>query len=330
MGNDRPLLCVEDLRVAFPGAGSAGELAAVRGVSLSLKRGETLALVGESGCGKSVTALSVIGLVPSPGRVTGGRVLFDGRDLTSLSSRALRSVRGREVGMVFQEPMTSLNPVFTVGYQLAEALTAHRKLPRAELRGRCLELLREVGIPAPEERLGAYPSQLSGGLRQRVMIAIAVACRPRLLIADEPTTALDVTIQAQIMALLGRLRRELGMALLLITHDLGLVAQNVERVAVMYAGHVVEECTTRHLFASPLHPYTRGLLGSVPGASGVGRGGRLQAISGNVPHPSRVPSGCPFRDRCPLAADPCAAALPELAEVLPGRRVRCIRVERRV
>lgn len=329
---DEPLLQVEGLCVGFPADGerSRTEVAALRGVSLVLRRGETFALVGESGCGKSVTALSIIGLVPPPGRVTGGRVLLGGRELTALRPRDLRRVRGREVGMVFQDPMTSLNPVFTVGYQLGEALTSHVGLPRAEVRARCLDLLREVGVPAPEDRLGAYPSQLSGGLRQRVMIAIAVACRPRLLVADEPTTALDVTVQAQIMALLARLRRELGMALLLITHDLGLVAQNVDRVAVMYAGHVVEECPTRGLFASPLHPYTRGLLGSVPGAGGAAKGDRLRAIPGNVPHPSRVPSGCPFRDRCPLAVEACAQTLPELAEKAPAHRVRCIRVESRV
>jgi len=310
------LLRVEDLRVTFPGPD--GPVAAVRGVSFALDAGQTLGLVGESGCGKSVTALSVLGLVPPPGRVAGGRVVFAGRELTGLPPGDLRSVRGLEIGMVFQEPMTSLNPVFTAGYQLAEALTTHFDLSRAEVRARCLELLREVGIPAPEARLKAYPSQLSGGLRQRVMIAIAVACHPKLLIADEPTTALDVTIQAQIMALL------------LITHDLGLVAQHVDRVAVMYAGHVVEECATRELFAAPLHPYTQGLLGSLPGAAGVARGGRLRAIPGNVPHPSRVPSGCPFRDRCSLAVEECGRDLPRLEEKAPGHRARCLRVDCRV
>ena len=323
-----PLLQVEGLRVCFPGP--LGEVEAVRGLDLALGLGETLGVVGESGCGKSVTALSILGLVPAPGRIADGRIRFDGADITAFSPRGLRQVRGRDIGMVFQEPMTSLNPVFTVGYQLGEALTAHQRLPRAELRRRCVDLLREVGIPEPEMRLGAYPAELSGGLRQRVMIAIAVACRPRLLVADEPTTALDVTIQAQIMALLSRLRRELGMALLLITHDLGLVAQNVERVMVMYAGHAVEEARTGEFFAEPLHPYSRGLLGSMPGAGGVGPGGRLAAIPGNVPHPTRVPSGCPFRDRCALAVEGCAASLPSLEEKAAGRRVRCFRVERRV
>jgi oligopeptide/dipeptide ABC transporter ATP-binding protein len=247
-----------------------------------------------------------------------------------MAPREIRALRGREIGMVFQEPMTSLNPVFTVEYQLAEALTTHFDLSAKEVRRRCLKVLREVGIPAPEMRLKAYPAQLSGGLRQRVMIATAIACRPKLLVADEPTTALDVTIQGQIMALLGRLRRDLGMALLLITHDLGLVAQNVERVVVMYAGHVVEEAATRDLFARPLHPYTRGLMGSLPGTAEARRGEKLHAIPGNVPHPLRAPSGCPFRDRCHLAIDACAVALPPLGEKESGHWARCIRVEPRV
>jgi oligopeptide/dipeptide ABC transporter ATP-binding protein len=232
--------------------------------------------------------------------------------------------------MVFQDPMTSLDPVFTVGYQLGEALKTHLDLTRSEVRARSVELLREVGIAEPEARLAAYPFQLSGGLRQRVMIAIAAACRPKLLIADEPTTALDVTIQAQIMALLASLRRERAMSLLLITHDLGLVAQNVERVIVMYAGHQVEEAATAELFAEPLHPYTQGLLGSLPGTGRVHRGERLRAIPGNVPHPARAPSGCPFRDRCYMAIEACAEALPAWDEKRPHRRARCIRVERHV
>ena len=322
------LLEVNGLKVSFflP----AGEVPAVRGLSLRVAHGEAVGLVGESGCGKSVTALSLLGLVPPPGRVVSGSIRLDGRELTRMNGRELRRVRGREIGMVFQEPMTSLNPVFTVGYQLAEAITCHFDLPRKEVRRRCVELLEEVGVPAPEARLRAYPSQLSGGLRQRVMIAMAVACRPKLLVADEPTTALDVTIQAQIMALLRRLRSERGMALLLITHDLGLVAQNVDRVVVMYAGYAVEEATVEALFAEPLHPYTRGLLASIPGASGVRRGQRLRAIPGNVPHPARVPSGCPFRDRCAEAVEACGRSVPALEEKRPGHRARCIRVERRV
>ena len=322
--NGEPLLRVRDLQVAFPGA--TGPILAVRGLDLDLQRGETVALVGESGCGKSVTALSLLGLVPRPGWLAGGSIVFQGRELNGLETRLLREVRGREIGMVFQEPMTSLNPVFTVGYQLAEALTTHGRIGRGEVRERCVALLREVGVPAPESRLGAYPNQLSGGLRQRVMIAIAAACRPKLLIADEPTTALDVTVQAQIMALLARLRAELGMSLLLITHDLGLVAQNVERVVVMYAGLAVEEAPTRALFADPLHPYTRGLIGSMPGTGESRRGERLRAIPGNVPHPSRVGAGCPFRERCSLAVDGCARELPPLETKAPGRRARCLRV----
>ena len=320
----RDLLRVEHLRVEFPSP--HGPLAAVRDVGLSLAGGEAVGVVGESGCGKSVTALSLLGLVPPPGRVAGGTVAVGGRDLASLSAAELRDLRGREVGMVFQEPMTSLNPVFTVGYQLAEALTTHQPLTRAAARGRCVELLGEVGISAPEARLRAYPGQLSGGLRQRVMIAIAIACGPRLLVADEPTTALDVTIQAQIMALLGRLRRQRDMALLLITHDLGLVAQNVERVLVMYAGMVVEECATTSLFENPLHPYTRGLLASLPGTRDTRPGQPLRAIPGAVPHPSRVPEGCPFRDRCSEAVAVCATGIPFLEEKRPQHRARCIRV----
>ncbi|GAB4248898.1 MULTISPECIES: ABC transporter ATP-binding protein [Deferrisoma] len=322
------LLEVENLRVSFHTR--AGEVPAVRGLDLTVGHGEAVGLVGESGCGKSVTALSLMGLVPDPGRIEAGSIRLEGRELVGLPDEEYRRIRGRQIGMVFQEPMTSLNPVFTVGFQVAEALTTHFDLPRDEVRRRCVELLTEVGIPAPEDRLRAYPAQLSGGLRQRVMIAIAVACRPQLVIADEPTTALDVTIQAQIMGLLGRLRRERGMALLLITHDLGLVAQNVDRVVVMYAGYAVEEASTRELFRDPLHPYTRGLLGSIPGASGIRRGERLRAIPGNVPHPSRVPSGCPFRDRCDLAIEACGDAVPALEEKRPGHRARCIRVDRDV
>ena len=302
------------------------ELSAVRGVSLSIGTGESLGLLGESGSGKTATALAILGLIPPPGRVVAGSIALEGRELAALSPTQMREIRGREIGMVFQEPMSTLNPVFTVGYQVAEALTAHFDLPRGEVRTRCIALLREVGIPDPASRLNAYPSELSGGLRQRVMIAIAAACRPKLLIADEPTTALDVTIQAQVMALLRRLREQLGMALLLITHDLGLAAQNVERVAVMYAGHVVEEGKTRDLFTRPLHPYTRGLLASMPGSAGVVRGGELHVIPGAVPHPLRVPAGCPFRTRCAMAVDLCAPELPRLEEKEPGRSVRCVRV----
>jgi len=317
-------LRVEHLRVEF--SSPHGPLPAVRDVGFSVAAGEAVGMVGESGCGKSVTALSLLGLVPPPGRVAAGTIAVGGRELGGLSPAELRELRGRHVGMVFQEPMTSLNPVFTVGYQLAEALTSHQRLTRQQVRERCVALLGEVGVPAPEARLRALPGQLSGGLRQRVMLAIAVACGPHLLIADEPTTALDVTVQAQIMALLGRLRSERGMALLLITHDLGLVAQNVDRVLVLYAGRVVEQCTTEALFANPLHPYTRGLLASLPGSPTARPGALLRAIPGSVPHPARVPPGCPFRDRCGEALAACAETVPPLEEKRLRHLVRCLRV----
>ncbi len=327
LGSD-PLLRVEGLEVGFPTP--AGVVSAVRGLGFAVAPGEAVALVGESGCGKSATALALLGLLPPPGRRAAGRVWLAGRELTALAPADLRAVGGRDLGMVFQDPMTSLNPVFPVGFHLAEALRPLGLGSRAAVRQRSLELLAEVGISAPEARLRAYPGELSGGLRQRVMIACAVACRPRLLVADEPTTALDVTVQAQIMALLGRLRREREMALLLISHDLGVVAQNVERVIVMYAGLAVEEAPSAALFAEPRHPYTQGLLASVPGAPGTRRGERLRAIPGAVPHPLRLPGGCPFRDRCPRAAPQCAEALPALVEWGPGHRGRCCRVDARV
>jgi oligopeptide/dipeptide ABC transporter ATP-binding protein len=319
------LLVVDGLAVSFPGP--QGDLFAVRGVGFRVARSESVALVGESGCGKSLTALSILGLVRPPGRRAAGSIRFEGRETGAFSPSQLRQMRGRDVGMIFQEPSASLNPVFTVGYQLGEALSAHGALSRAERRTRAVDLLREVGVPDPEARLQAYPGQLSGGLRQRVMIAIATACRPKLLIADEPTTALDVRVQAQVLDLLDRLRRERGMALLLITHDLGVVARSADRVVVMYGGVCMEEAPVRELFEAPLHPYTRGLLLSMPGNTALPRGTRLQAIPGNVPHPSRLPSGCPFRDRCPLAIEACGKALPAWEEKRPGRWVRCLRAE---
>ncbi len=322
------LLRLRDLRVSFPGDGE--ETRVVRGLDLRLGEGEAVGLVGESGCGKSLTALSILGLVPPPGWVSGGSIQWEGREIVRNTPLEFRKIRGREVGMVFQDPSTSLNPVFTIGFHLAEALRTCGLRNREEIRRRSVDLLRQVGVSAPESRLGSYPGQLSGGLRQRTLIAIAIACRPKLLIADEPTTALDVTIQAQIMAVLKRLREERGMALLLITHDLGLVAQNVARVVVMYAGLAVEEASTEQLFLQPLHPYTAGLMGSIPGAKGVERGGPLRAIPGAVPDPSVVPSGCPFRDRCPIAIEACGLALPPLEDKASGRRVRCLRVERLV
>jgi len=316
-----PVLDIADLRVDF------GTVAAVRGISLQIARGETHCLVGESGCGKSVTSLAVMGLLARNGRRQARHIRFQDQDLLGLKESAIARLRGDKMAMIFQEPMTSLNPAYTIGSQMAEVLRRHRGLTRTAALDRAAELLSRVGITAPGLRLGQFPHQLSGGLRQRVMIAIAVARRPRLLIADEPTTALDVTIQAQIMALLETLRRERGMALLLITHDLGLVAQHADRVVVMYAGLAVEEAPAERLFRTPLHPYTKGLLASMPGFAGAGAGvrRRLKAIPGSVPHPSRVPPGCPFRDRCGWAAEECGRALPELEARGPGHRVRCAR-----
>ncbi len=317
-----PLLEVSDLRTVFET--DEGTVRAVDGVSFAVAPGETLALVGESGSGKSVTALSILRLVPEPpGRVVAGRVLFRGRDLLGLPPREMRRVRGREISMVFQEPMTSLNPVFTCGEQIVEVLVLHERLGRRAARARALELLRLVGIPAPEQRLDEYPHQLSGGMRQRVMIAMALACRPALLIADEPTTALDVTIQAQILELLGRLRAELGMALLLITHDLGVVAEVADRVAVMYAGQVVEQAPVEGVFHATRHPYTAGLLASLPRLGE--RAAALRPIPGQVPDAARFPAGCRFHPRCPVAVERCRAAEPPLEPAGPGHLSRCWR-----
>ncbi|TMQ65098.1 MAG: ABC transporter ATP-binding protein, partial [Candidatus Eisenbacteria bacterium] len=281
-----PLLQIEDLRTHF--FTDDGVVRAVDGVSLELGARETLAVVGESGSGKSVTALSMLRLVPEPpGRIVGGRILFAGRDLVGLSGDAMRKIRGKEISMIFQEPMTSLNPVYSCGEQIIEAVVLHEKVDRARARQRAIEMLGLVGIPVPEQRVDEYPHQMSGGMRQRVMIAMALACRPSILIADEPTTALDVTIQAQILELLKRLQRELGMAVLLITHDLGVVAETADRVAVMYAGQIVEYCDTAAAFRRTLHPYTAGLLASLP-RLGAKREA-LRVIPGNVPNPARFP-----------------------------------------
>jgi peptide/nickel transport system ATP-binding protein len=302
-----PLLSVEQLTTAFPIDGRWTP--AVNGVSFSLAAGETLALVGESGCGKSLTALSILRLVDPPGRIVSGAVRFEGRDLLTLSEREMRSVRGAAIGLVLQEPMTALNPVFTVGSQIAEALEVHGQARGRAARARAIELLDAVRVPEPARRADEYPHQLSGGLRQRALIAAALACRPRLLIADEPTTALDVTIQAQILDLLRDLRRDFNLALLLITHDLGIVAHQADRVIVMYAGRIVEEAPVRTVFREPLHPYTRGLLRSMPGRDA---GARLAAIEGAVPRLGTIPDGCAFAPRCPDRFEPCAA-LPALA-----------------
>jgi oligopeptide/dipeptide ABC transporter ATP-binding protein len=317
-----PLLEVRDLRTHFPT--DEGVVRAVDGVSLDVRAGETLALVGESGSGKSVTSLSILRLVGGgAGRIVGGSIRFRGRDLLALPEEAMRAVRGREISMVFQEPMTSLNPVFTCGDQVAEVLEVHERMPRAAARARAVELLRHVGMPDPEQRAREYPHQLSGGMRQRVMIAMALACRPALLIADEPTTALDVTIQAQILELLRRLRAETGMAVLLITHDLGVVAESADRVAVMYAGQVVEYAPVASLFARPGHPYTAGLLASLPRLGR--REERLRVIPGGVPDPLAFPAGCRFHPRCPIAQERCRREEPRLEAQPDGREVRCWR-----
>ncbi|HKU40657.1 MAG TPA: ABC transporter ATP-binding protein, partial [Polyangiales bacterium] len=311
-----PLLELSGLRTVFDT--EAGQVRAVDGVSFALQRGATLGIVGESGSGKSVMSLSILRLLPSPpGRIAAGEIKFEGRDLLKLPEREMRELRGKAVAMIFQEPMTSLNPVYTVGRQIAEVLELHEGLNKATARARSIELLKSVGIPAPERRIDSYPHELSGGMRQRVMIAMAIACRPKLLIADEPTTALDVTIQAQILDLLARLRTELGMGIMLITHDLGVVAEVADEVMVMYAGTVVEHAPKDALFERPLHPYTKGLLASVPGApvaESKPDKRRLRTIDGMVPDLAKLPPGCRFRQRCPEAIARCGEAEPELLE----------------
>ncbi len=324
-----PVLSVRRLTTAFDT--DRGRLRAVHDVSFDVPAGETLAVVGESGCGKSVTALSILQLLPTPPAVVeGGEIRFEGKNLLELSDRQMRGVRGDKIAMIFQEPMTSLNPVYTVGSQIVEAIRLHQKMSRGAARQKATEMLRLVGIPSPEERVDAYPHQLSGGMRQRVMIAMALSCDPSLLIADEPTTALDVTIQAQILDLLRRLQKELGMSILFITHDLGVVAEFAARVVVMYAGRVVETATVDELFARPLHPYTRGLLASVPPLSGEGeRPRRLTTIEGVVPDLMKLPVGCRFADRCALRAskpegyERCSEVEPDLLDRGNGHDVRC-------
>ncbi len=299
-----------------------GVVTAVDGVSFSIDEGETLAIVGESGCGKSVTSLSVMGLIPwPPGKILSGQVLLDGEDLLSKPEEEMQKVRGNKISMIFQEPMTSLNPVLNVGFQIMEALQLHQGLSAAEARERAIEMLRLVGIPEPERRIDEYPHQMSGGMRQRVMIGMALACNPRLLIADEPTTALDVTIQAQILDLMHRLQREMGTAILLITHDMGVVAEMAERVIVMYAGRFVEEGGVESIFDAPLHPYTAGLLNSIPRVDVSTK--RLHVIPGTVPSPSELPSGCRFHPRCAQARQRCKNEEPPLFDIGQKRKVRC-------
>lgn len=314
-----PLLHVRDLQVHFPGP--RGPLRAVDGVTLEVRRGEAVAVVGESGCGKSLTALPVLRLVSPPGRIAAGQVLFEGRDLLALSEREMCAVRGARVAMVFQEPMTALNPVLTVGFQVAEAVLAHEAISKRAARARARDLLASVSMPDPDRVLASYPHQLSGGQRQRAMIASALACRPTLLLADEPTTALDVTLQAQLLELLDALRREMGLAVLFITHDLGVVARFAERVYVMYCGRVVEEAPVGELFAAPKHPYTQGLLASVPRR---GSKERLASIPGTVPSLGDLPPGCAFAPRCGRVKEGCAARVPDLVATGEAHRARCI------
>ncbi len=299
-----------------------GIVKAVNDVSFSVDKGEILAIVGESGSGKSVTSLSVMGLIRSPGKVTGGNIVFDGEELTKKSSKAMRSIRGDKISMIFQEPMTSLNPVARIGDQICESILTHTSMNKKEAEAHAIEMLRLVGIPSPEQRMRDYPHQMSGGMRQRVMIAMALSCNPELLIADEPTTALDVTIQAQILDLIKHLRDQIGMAVILITHDLGVVAETADKVVVMYCGKVVEEADVKSLFKSPKHPYTRGLIDSIPKLNEDRD--RLYMIKGMVPDTTRLPKGCAFADRCDKCMDKCRQAMPALIKnEAENRSVRC-------
>ena len=315
---------IKDLRVSFSSEGRKVEV--VSGVTLSIPQGRIVGVVGESGCGKTVTALSIMRLIPEPpGRIEGGEIIFDGANLLDYGDREMRSLRGNRISMIFQEPISSLNPVFTVGEQIGEALRTHLKISKSEEKKRVIELLRLVGIPAPERRVKNYPHELSGGMSQRVMIAMALACSPEVLIADEPTTALDVTIQAGILELIDDLRIKMGMAVLLITHDLGIIAEVADTVYVMYAGKVVEHAVTRELFKNPKHPYTVGLLNSIPDLRESKE--KLDAIPGVVPSPGSFPPGCRFQDRCPLVIERCRREEPPLEEHAPGHYSACFRAD---
>ncbi len=323
-----PLLKVEDLVVSF--RTDAGYVRAVDGASFEVGEGATVGIVGESGCGKSVASLSIMRLIPSPpGKVESGKITFKGRDLLTLHDREMRKVRGNEISMIFQEPMTSLNPVYTVGTQIMEAIQLHQDKNRREVRAHAIDMMRMVGIASPETNVDAYPHQLSGGMRQRVMIAMALACEPKLLIADEPTTALDVTIQAQILELLRKLQDKLGMSIIFITHDLGVIAETAKDVVVMYAGRVIERGAVGEIFAAPKHPYTKGLLASIPRVrpSADGKRHRLPTIEGMVPDLASLPAGCRFADRCSMRQDRCTATDPMLREILPNHFSRCVRAE---
>ena len=317
-----PLLRIEGLRTVF--RSMAGDIPAVDGVDIEVPKGRTLGIVGESGCGKSVLSLSVMRLVARPGRIAAGRIMFEGRDLLALDEASMRGMRGADLAMIFQEPLTSLNPVHKIGFQITEAMRAHDPKASAQvLKARAIAALKRVRIPAPERRFDEYPHQLSGGMRQRVMIAMALSCQPKLLIADEPTTALDVTIQAQILDLLRELQAEFGMSIILITHDLGVIAEMADEVAVMYAGRIVERASASRLFEDPQHPYTIGLLGSVPRLDEERE--TLLAIEGSVPPPFALPAGCRFHPRCPFAEDACTKEVPALKSIQPGHAVACLR-----
>jgi oligopeptide/dipeptide ABC transporter ATP-binding protein len=326
----RPILRVRDLVTSF--RTDEGVLRAVDGVSFDVPAKATIGLVGESGCGKSVTSLSILRLIPPPGKIESGKILFDGKNLLELSEKEMRALRGNQISMIFQEPMTSLNPVYTVGDQIVEAVRLHQKRSRSEARDRAVEMLQLVGIPSPERRVDSYPHELSGGMRQRVMIAMALACQPRLLIADEPTTALDVTIQAQVLDLLRKLQAVLGMSVVLITHDLSVVAEVAEKVVVMYAGRVVEEGAVERVFRNPRHPYTKGLIQSLPpfgtSSDASARPRRLPTIEGVVPDLRALPKGCRFQDRCEYVIDRCRTEEPELSPV-GGDFTRLSRCHRR-
>ena len=314
------LLEVRDLKTCF--YTEDGVVPAVDGVSFSVDKGETIGIVGESGCGKSVTSLSVMRLIPNPpGKIVGGEIIFEGENILEKSEAEMRHIRGNEISMIFQEPMTSLNPVFTVGDQIMEAIMLHQKVGKREARKKTIEMLKLVGIPSAEKRVDEYPHQMSGGMRQRVMIAMALSCNPKLLIADEPTTALDVTIQAQILDLMLKLKEDLGTAIMLITHDLGVIAETVNKVVVMYAGKIVESADVVSIFKKPEHPYTLGLLGSIPKVNEDRE--RLQVIEGVVPNPFNMPTGCRFHPRCSFARDICKEEEPELVDVEDGHQVRC-------
>ncbi len=318
------LLEVKNLKTYF--YTDDGIVKAVDGVNFSVDAGKTMGIVGESGCGKSITAMSILRLIPDPpGKIVDGEVIFNGEDLTKVSDNRIREIRGNDISMIFQEPMTSLNPVFTVGYQIEEVLMLHQKLEEKEAREKAIEMIRLVGIPNPDRIVDEYPHQLSGGMRQRIMIAMALACQPRLLIADEPTTALDVTIQAQILELMNDLKNRLNTSIMLITHDLGVIAEMADHVIVMYSGKVVEDAPIGELFKNPRHPYTVGLMNSIP--SLVKEGQRLDTIPGRVPNPLYLPKGCYFHPRCKYAVEECRHVQPELRNIGPGHKVACLRAE---